>query len=121
MRTDPDRSSGYHRHARARDTSKTECLSAPVRTIRKAISVLAGLLTESFQELPPGQARRSPSCRAEIALIGLEFLETPMTKRTGGTDEAIAPPELHMAPGRPPNPAAPDSRSFRSGDLVLAA
>src|SRR3954451_21233982 len=56
-----------------------------------------------------------------IGLIGLEFLETPMTKRTSGAGEATVPPELHMAPGRPLNPATPDSRPFRSGDLVLGA
>src|SRR3954447_26306382 len=44
-----------------------------------------------------------------------------MTKQTSDTGEATVPPELHMAPGRPLNPAAPDSRSFRSGDLVLGA
>src|SRR3954466_8542139 len=56
-----------------------------------------------------------------IGLIGLEFLETSMTKRTSGAGEATVPPELHMAPGRPLTPVAPDSRSFRSGDLVLGA
>src|SRR3712207_674447 len=44
-----------------------------------------------------------------------------MTKRTTETGEAAVSPEYYMAPGRPLNSATPDSRSFRSGDLVLAA
>src|SRR3954447_26259955 len=44
-----------------------------------------------------------------------------MTKRTTAMDEANAPPEHYTALDRPLNPVTPDSRPFRSGDLVLGA
>src|SRR4051794_15011603 len=44
-----------------------------------------------------------------------------MTKRITTTGKANAPPEHYTALGRPLNPATPDSRPFRSGDLVLGA
>src|SRR4051812_5894169 len=44
-----------------------------------------------------------------------------MMKRTTAMDEANAPPEPQTAPGRPLNPATPDTRPLRSGSLVLGA